>query len=816
VSSPTVPLDQYVLKVHSRCDLACDHCYVYESADQSWRQQPTVMSGEVIAQTAQRIAEHARVHELGTVQVVLHGGEPLLAGAPRLRDVITGLHEALTDVCQLDLRIHTNGVRLNEQFCDLFAEYGVKVGVSIDGDRAANDRHRRYANGRSSYDPVLRAIQLLRTDSYRHLYAGLLCTVDIANDPVKVYESLASLAPPRIDFLLPHATWDSAPVRTPAGAAEYADWLIAIFDRWLATGRPMGIRTFESIVSTLSGGASLTEALGLAPASLVVIETDGSYEQVDSLKTAFDGAPATGLNVFTDPVDAAGQHPGIVARQQGLAALSQTCRSCPVVSSCGGGLYAHRYRAESGFDNPSVYCADLFKLITHVEGRVRQLNNERRLVSSDIASGEDFRELAKSHFDELAAGHGNSTAIAQLAEGQRSRQRAVVAEVYALGRDSAVVSARVREAFHGSWAVLASAHRARPEALELVLAHPYVRVWAVGCVKELKAAAAARSGPSLEFDRRLSHLSAIATAAAIRAGEKADLAVPVIDGAVHLPTLGRLIVRDRDASEREARLTVGSSVVGAVIGDDCWEISVETLLSGESAHVASLGAGDHAEWQPVRMLNAPGLSVALEDTDPYRDCHQHPAAPRLTDVEAACWQEQFVAAWQEISRDHPDYASGIAAGLSVLMPMAPAPLGREVSSTARHGFGAVGAALPADATTLALLIMHEFQHVKLGAVLDVYDLYDPADDRLYYAPWREDMRPLEGLLQGTYAHLAVSDYWRVRQETTTGSESRLARERYEFWHGHTQSAIETLADSGSMTPLGANFVAAMRRSAASP
>ena len=55
-------------------------------------------------------------------------------------------------LCDLDLRIHTNGVLLTERFCELFAEHGVKVGISIDGDRAANDRHRRYADGRSSYD----------------------------------------------------------------------------------------------------------------------------------------------------------------------------------------------------------------------------------------------------------------------------------------------------------------------------------------------------------------------------------------------------------------------------------------------------------------------------------------------------------------------------------------------------------------------------------------------------------------------------------------------------------------------------------------
>ena len=64
---------------------------------------------------------------------------------------------------------------------------------------------------------MIRAIGLLRTGPFRDLYAGLLCTIDIANDPLAVYESLMDLQPPRIDFLLPHATWDHPPARTPGG-----------------------------------------------------------------------------------------------------------------------------------------------------------------------------------------------------------------------------------------------------------------------------------------------------------------------------------------------------------------------------------------------------------------------------------------------------------------------------------------------------------------------------------------------------------------------------------------------------------------------
>src|SRR5262245_24739399 len=74
------PFREFILKLHSRCNLACDYCYIYESADQSWRARPTVMSSETVQQAAVRIGEHAKAHRLTRVDVVLHGGEPLLAG----------------------------------------------------------------------------------------------------------------------------------------------------------------------------------------------------------------------------------------------------------------------------------------------------------------------------------------------------------------------------------------------------------------------------------------------------------------------------------------------------------------------------------------------------------------------------------------------------------------------------------------------------------------------------------------------------------------------------------------------------------------
>jgi uncharacterized protein len=74
------PFRQFILKVHSRCNLSCTYCYVYEMADQGWRSLPKRMSSGMANAAVERIAEHVKGHDLAHVDVILHGGEPLLAG----------------------------------------------------------------------------------------------------------------------------------------------------------------------------------------------------------------------------------------------------------------------------------------------------------------------------------------------------------------------------------------------------------------------------------------------------------------------------------------------------------------------------------------------------------------------------------------------------------------------------------------------------------------------------------------------------------------------------------------------------------------
>jgi uncharacterized protein len=362
------PLREFVLKLASRCDLACDYCYVYTGPDQTWRHRPPVMSVQTIDAAAARIAQHVRAHQLDSVQIALHGGEPLLAGRQVMEDVFTAVATALPRGTRADLIVQTNGVLLDRSFLELFAQYQVRVGVSLDGGRQATDRHRNRANGRSSYAAVSRALRMLSSAPYRPLYAGVLCTVDLANDPAATYRELLEFEPPAIDFLLPHAHWSSPPPRPRGfGDTPYADWLIAVFDEWYeAAAANTSIRFFEEMIQLMLGGVPGTESLGGGELGFAIVETDGAIEGADTLKITFHGAAATGMSVHSHSFDQALQHPALARARLGRQALSQTCLSCPVVSVCGGGQYAHRFRDQQGFANPSVYCADLRRTIEHV------------------------------------------------------------------------------------------------------------------------------------------------------------------------------------------------------------------------------------------------------------------------------------------------------------------------------------------------------------------------------------------------------------------------------------------------------------------
>lgn len=378
-----------LVKVASRCNLSCDYCYMYEHADQSWRLQPRFMDAGTVDLLEHRVREHVAATGVKRLSVILHGGEPLLAGAPALAELARRLRAAAVPAV-LDVGLQTNGVLLDEVALDVLAAEKIAVSLSLDGPSEVHDRHRPTKNGSGSHAAAMSALKLLR--GRPEVFSGMIAVIDSDTDAAGLIRWFASLRPPALDLLTPDATHDAPPEGRDVDPDRYKRWLIRAFDTWYDEAADMPLRTFDALVGAVAGVPSGTDAFGFGEVSLLTVETDGSYHDLDVLKTTFEGRTGLGLDLASASIQEAAASPRM--RQHGrllsVEGLSEECRRCPEMAICAGGAVPHRYRsgsADDGFNNPSIYCSELHDLIVHVRNRVQAtLADEGDVLSGRAAA----------------------------------------------------------------------------------------------------------------------------------------------------------------------------------------------------------------------------------------------------------------------------------------------------------------------------------------------------------------------------------------------------------------------------------------------
>ena len=110
--------------------------------------------------------------------VIFYGGEPLL-NKPVIKASLEYL-EAKRAVGELPANIRymiaTNGSLVDAEIVGLCQEYGVSVGVGLDGSASVNDMLKRYANGGGTYNMIVAAIKQL-------VSAGIVVHVSMSITP---------------------------------------------------------------------------------------------------------------------------------------------------------------------------------------------------------------------------------------------------------------------------------------------------------------------------------------------------------------------------------------------------------------------------------------------------------------------------------------------------------------------------------------------------------------------------------------------------------------------------------------------------------
>ncbi|HEV2783685.1 MAG TPA: HEXXH motif domain-containing protein [Actinophytocola sp.] len=358
----------------------------------------------------------------------------------------------------------------------------------------------------------------------------------------------------------------------------------------------------------------------------------------------------------------------------------------------------------------------------------------------------------------LARGGAGTPTVRRLVAARRSRTLLLIRLIAHLAADPYTEPA---------YRLLSRIHRVAPAACARVLDHPPVGAWATRTAQRL--------GQGLPADP--AELAFVAAAAAVRARLTTTVPCPP-RAAISLPSLG---VVPRPASGE-----------------------VPVRCTPDAVEVA--GAALHRDWAPLPSiavesggLRAEFLLEHWEPDVPERE------APVLDGVGLPAWRTLIAAGWEILARAHREAAQELAATVTVLTPLRPPASGMS-SATAADAFGCVFLSLAPDPESVAVTLAHELQHNKLVALMDLFPLLEPAPGKTFYAPWRDDPRPLPGLLHGTYAFTGVTAFWRRQRHATPSSRATMEFAR---WRAGAREAAGTLLDSGHLTPIGRTFVSAM-------
>jgi len=371
------PLDiqpSFIIKLTNLCNIDCTYCYVFHSADKSFRQRPKKLDLEVAKVAISKIIAYCRSNEITHTRVILHGGEPLLVGKMYLRRFLAfATEEAIAHTIHISFALQTNGLLLDKEWASIFADFNLGIGVSLDGTREVNDANRIDFRGNGSHDRVISALAESGLDTKN---IGVLCVINPNSSGSDTFDHFVALGFRHISFLLPDANHNSRPLHLE----KYKEFLVSVFTRWWSLDNPsIVVAPFEDIITMLLGGIGKMDDYGPGPVPEIVIETDGSIQPLDVLRICGENFTDSGLNIVSDDISSIIEFPlysKICLKSDSL--LPEKCLSCPVGAICSGGYLPHRYSELNGFHNPSVYCEVLQGIIEHISLELEIATNYAR------------------------------------------------------------------------------------------------------------------------------------------------------------------------------------------------------------------------------------------------------------------------------------------------------------------------------------------------------------------------------------------------------------------------------------------------------
>lgn len=339
-----------ILKITRACNLRCTYCTDWRAG--AGATMSLAMQARAVQQT---MSTGARA-----IDVVLHGGEPLLLGARGLTRLLALQEHFAPPGVIVRTQVQTNGTVLRPEVRRLLRLFGIRVSVSLDGTQRLHDAARRSKTGGATWARVLHGITDLRHDA---TLSGVLVVVTpamLAEDPARLWEDLVRTTTPSVCFLAERP----APGDPPrVSRRDFVDFLVRMERVRAARGDRVAIREVDSVRRTLQRQQSgFCELAGNCVGHFIAIDPDGSVSHCD--KYLGDPAYTLGNLSRTGLRDILAAPPVVRIRRQAQAPLDEVS-ACRWYELCQGWCPHERY-VDSTWGSDG--CCGLGPLYDHLAG----------------------------------------------------------------------------------------------------------------------------------------------------------------------------------------------------------------------------------------------------------------------------------------------------------------------------------------------------------------------------------------------------------------------------------------------------------------
>jgi uncharacterized protein len=324
------------------CNLDCEYCYYLEKKDLYPETKSFRMSEEVLDDFTRQYI-YGQPANTPEVNFVWQGGEPTLMGVSFFRKAFSLQKKYARPGMNITNSFQTNGTLLNDDWAELFRDYDVLVGISIDGPEEIHDEFRPDKEGYSSFFEVMNGLEYLIKHDVR--FNTLTCVQSTNSSyPAKIYRFLKKIGSTHLQFIPIVEPEENGEVSyRSVHPVKYGSFLCGVFDDWLRSddvGR-IFVQDFDVTLNLVAGNPSPLCIHAETCGHAMALEHNGDLFSCDHFVF-----PEYKLgNIGEQRIETL--HESDRQQQFGFdkkTKLPKFCRDCEFLSVCNGGCPKDRIR----------------------------------------------------------------------------------------------------------------------------------------------------------------------------------------------------------------------------------------------------------------------------------------------------------------------------------------------------------------------------------------------------------------------------------------------------------------------------------------